>query len=260
MVSTLSTITATDTAQTNADLRIAEGVELLGKYEGSGYKEPHFLARRADGQVIHLPRLLYLILAAVDGRRDFQGISQHVSQEVGRRLNVEQLGFLVEQRLRPLGLLRAGGAAERPAERPDPLLALKFRGALVPERVVNAIAGALQPLFWPPVVVAVLAGLAAVDGWLFFMHGIAQSSRQVIYQPLFLLLVLGLVLLTLGFAARNVALGVDTYGIGSAGLLAAWCGLLANSSFVDTLHWRHLWFVAALIWAGTALRAGYPGR
>jgi O-antigen ligase len=78
--------------------------------------------------------------------------------------------------------------------------------------------------------------------------------------PLGAAVILGLVLLTLGFAARNVALGVDTYGIGSAGLLAAWCGLLANSSFVDTLHWRHLWVVAALIWAGTALRAGYPGR
>jgi O-antigen ligase len=73
-------------------------------------------------------------------------------------------------------------------------------------------------------------------------------------------LLLALVLLTLGFAARNVAAGVDTYGIGSAGLMAAWCGLLANSFFVDTLHWRHLWFVAALIWAGTALRAGYAGR
>ena len=74
------------------------------------------------------------------------------------------------------------------------------------------------------------------------------------------LLIFALMLLTLGFAARNVALGVDTYGIGSAALLAAWCGLLVNSSFVDTLHWRHLWLVAALIWAGTALRAGYPGR
>jgi O-antigen ligase len=74
------------------------------------------------------------------------------------------------------------------------------------------------------------------------------------------LLVFGLMLLTLGFAARNVVFGIDTYGIGSAGLLAAWCGLLANSFFVDTLHWRHLWVVAALIWAGTALRAGYPGR
>jgi O-antigen ligase len=73
-------------------------------------------------------------------------------------------------------------------------------------------------------------------------------------------LVFGLMLLTLGFAARNVAFGIDTYGIGSAGLLAAWCGLLANSFFVDTLHWRHLWLVAALIWAGTALRAAYPGR
>jgi O-antigen ligase len=73
-------------------------------------------------------------------------------------------------------------------------------------------------------------------------------------------LILGLLLLTLGFAVRNVTLGAGTYGIGSAGLLAAWCGLLANSFFVDTLHWRHLWLVAALVWAGTALRAGYPGR
>jgi hypothetical protein len=30
--------------------------------------------------------------------------------------------------------------------------------------------------------------------------------------------------------------------------------------FIDTLHWRHLWLLAALIWAGTALRAGYPSR
>jgi len=75
-----------------------------------------------------------------------------------------------------------------------------------------------------------------------------------------LLVLLALLLLTLMFASRNAILGRDTYGIGSAGLLAAWCGLLANSSFVDTLHWRHLWLVAALIWAGTAVRAGYPGR
>ena len=63
-----------------------------------------------------------------------------------------------------------------------------------------------------------------------------------------LLVVLALLLLTLGFAARNAVLGRDTYGIGSAALLCAWCGLLANSVFVDSLHWRHLWLVAALIW------------
>jgi O-antigen ligase len=70
--------------------------------------------------------------------------------------------------------------------------------------------------------------------------------------PLGLLLVLALLLGTLGFAARNVLHGRDTYGIGSAVLLAAWCGLLVNSAVIDTLHWRHLWIVAALIWAGAA--------
>jgi hypothetical protein len=76
-----------------------------------------------------------------------------------------------------------------------------------------------------------------------------------------LLVVLALMLLTLGFAARNAASGVNCYGIGSAALFAAWCGLLANSLFVDTLHWRHLWLIAALIWAATALRVRnpYPG-
>jgi O-antigen ligase len=53
---------------------------------------------------------------------------------------------------------------------------------------------------------------------------------------------------TLLLAMRNALLGRDTYGVGSAALLGAWCGLLANSAFIDTLHWRHLWLVAALVW------------
>jgi ABC-type xylose transport system permease subunit len=65
------------------------------------------------------------------------------------------------------------------------------------------------------------------------------------------IVLLALMLATLGWAGRNAILGRDTYGIGSAALLGAWCGILANSTFVDTLHWRHLWAVAALIWAAT---------
>jgi O-antigen ligase len=66
------------------------------------------------------------------------------------------------------------------------------------------------------------------------------------------LLWIALLLSTLVLALRNVALGRDTYGIGSAALLGAWCGLIFNSTVVDTLHWRHLWMVVALIWAGAA--------
>ncbi|HEV2771103.1 MAG TPA: O-antigen ligase family protein [Solirubrobacteraceae bacterium] len=62
---------------------------------------------------------------------------------------------------------------------------------------------------------------------------------------------LALVGVTLGLAVSNAFAGRDTFGIGSAALLGAWCGLLVNSAVVDTLHWRHLWVVAALIWAGS---------
>jgi hypothetical protein len=61
---------------------------------------------------------------------------------------------------------------------------------------------------------------------------------------------------TLVVAVRNALAGRETYGIGSAALLGAWCGILANSLVVDTLHWRHVWIVAALIWAGWARRRG----
>jgi len=69
-----------------------------------------------------------------------------------------------------------------------------------------------------------------------------------------LLTLLVLLGLTLGWAMRNATVGRGTYGIGSAALLGAWCGLLVNSFFIDTLHWRHLWIVAALVWAGSMHR------
>jgi O-antigen ligase len=59
-----------------------------------------------------------------------------------------------------------------------------------------------------------------------------------------------LALITLMLAIRNALRGWSTYGIGSATLLGAWTGLLFNSFVIDTLHWRHLWVLAALIWAG----------
>jgi hypothetical protein len=43
--------------------------------------------------------------------------------------------------------------------------------------------------------------------------------------------------------------GAPAFGIGGAPLLGAWAGLIVNSAFIDTLHWRHLWVLAGLVWA-----------
>ena len=65
-----------------------------------------------------------------------------------------------------------------------------------------------------------------------------------------LALIAVLLLTTLVLACGNVIHGRSTFGISSVPLLGLWVGLIANGFFIDTWHWRHLWLVAGLIWAG----------
>jgi putative peptide zinc metalloprotease protein len=49
------------------------------------------------------------------------------------------------------------------------------------------------------VIVAVLAGFIALDVWYFAVHGIGQSLRDLIYQPLLVLLIYGLLIVSIGW-------------------------------------------------------------
>src|SRR3954449_3220269 len=86
-------------------LALADGIELIGEYQDTGFKKPPLLARRADGQVVQLPRLLYLIAeSAADGRDPDAGAAV-VSERYGRTVDAAGVRFLVEGKLRPLGVL-----------------------------------------------------------------------------------------------------------------------------------------------------------
>ena len=177
--------------------RLAEGIELIGQFEDSGFKDPPYIARRSDGQVIQLPQLLYVVAEQVDGQRDYDQVADRVTQAFERQLGGDDVRFLVDEKLRPLGVLAAPDGSSPKVEKVDPLLALKFKTKVVPERFVQVITTIFRPLFFPPVVIAAIAGLLALDVWLFFMHGISQSIRATIYQPaLLLVLLLGVVVAT----------------------------------------------------------------
>jgi putative peptide zinc metalloprotease protein len=172
--------------------RLADGVELLGEYAGSGFREPPGLARRADGCVLQLSRMAYLVAAAVDGRRGMAEIAERVSEECGRRLASRDVEFLLERKLAPAGVVAADGPAEVPPGGPAPL-ALTAKTGVVPPPVVGAVSACFRPLFRPGVVGAVLAWLVALDAWILFEHGVARSAAQLVHRPILVLAVFGLV-------------------------------------------------------------------
>jgi putative peptide zinc metalloprotease protein len=165
------------------------GTELLGEYLESGFADPVYLARRPDGQVVQLTRLLYLVLCAVDGGADCEEIAAAVSDAYGRRVSAANVMHLVEHKLEPCGLI-AGAVTGADMVARTPLLALRFRAPLVPARIVRVLARVLRPLFFAPVVGASLAGLVWFDWWLVH-HGLSRASVEVLTRPALMLLVLG---------------------------------------------------------------------
>jgi putative peptide zinc metalloprotease protein len=183
--------------------RLADGVELLGEYKDSGYTNPPSLVRRADGQVIQLSKLLYLVARGMDGRRGPVGIADQISDDLGRALSPGQVCYLIVAKLAPLGIVAGqraprGQAADAPPPAAPSLLALRARGTLLPARAANAVGSALRPLFRWPVIAAVIAAVAATDCWVFFVHGLGGAFGQLLNNPVDLLLV---ALLTIASAA-----------------------------------------------------------
>ena len=138
-----------------------------------------------------MSRLLYLVACRIDGSRDPAAIAELVSGDLGRSLTADQVRHLITAKLAPLSVVAAEGAPATPP-RANPLLALRARGTLLPERAVNAAGTLLRPLFRPPVVAAVIVSVLAVDYWLFAVHGLGGGLRQVLRDPADLLIVLGL--------------------------------------------------------------------
>jgi hypothetical protein len=85
--------------------RLADGVELLGEYQGSGYAQPPSLVRRPDGQVIQMSRLLYQVTCRIDGSRDPGAIADLVSEDLGLSLNGDQVRHLITSKLCVIPLL-----------------------------------------------------------------------------------------------------------------------------------------------------------
>jgi putative peptide zinc metalloprotease protein len=189
--------------------RLAEGTELVGEFQDSAFDQPKFLVQRADGQVMQLPALLYRVVGSLDGRTSDQ-IAAALTRETGQELTGEQVSFLIEERLRPVGVIasaRTGNDdaadAAKPLVRSDPLLALRYRAGVIPAELAYRIAGVFQPFFARPAWIALLTAFVAVDAWILtsgnLLHQATAGIQSLVRTPALVLLVLVLTIVSGAF-------------------------------------------------------------
>ncbi|MET7909466.1 hypothetical protein [Streptomyces avermitilis] len=214
--------------------RLSAGLKLHGEYQGSGFTEPKYIARRGDGQVVQLSRLLHLVASSVDGSRDIETIAHRVSGRFGREVSADNVRYLIEQKLDPLGVTVPEGREEEEisAPRSDLLLALKGHRVIFNERRVATIAGALAWLHRPVVVLAVLAGIAVLDVWLFAFFGAITPVLEVLDQPVLLLVVFVLTVASLVFHEFGHA-SACRYGGARPGCIGCGLFLIWPSMYTD---------------------------
>jgi putative peptide zinc metalloprotease protein len=214
--------------------RLSAGLRLHGEYQGSGFTEPRYIARRGDGQVVQLTRLLHLVAGAVDGQRDTEGISHHVSGLYGREVSADNVSFLIDKKLIPLGVIVPWGQEddEVDAPRSDLLLALKAHRVLFNERRTNRIAGSLAWLHRKPVVALVLTAAVVMDVWLFGFYGAITPVLGVLDQPVLMLAVFALTVASLVFHEFGHA-SACRYGGARPGCIGCGLYLIWPSMYTD---------------------------
>ncbi|HWI03490.1 MAG TPA: hypothetical protein VNT52_06615 [Acidimicrobiales bacterium] len=170
--------------------------------------------------------LLHQLAATLDHRHDLEWVASRLSAQLRRPISAASVAYLIDSKLRPLGVLSDSvpAAGQRP---PTPeLLGLTLHAGVVPAPVVRAFTTLLRPLFYPPVVILALALLVNADAWLFRSGRIGAGLREVFSEPALMLFVLALTLVAgafheLGHATASRYAGAEP-GVIGAGIYLLW--------------------------------------
>ena len=167
----------------------------------SAFEDPPWLIDRFGEGYVQVTELLYRIAEALDGKRTLAEIAEHVSQATGRSVtadNVRQLVLVqfVQKGLVPLAdgrLAGGGGTAHRS------LLQLNMRVRAFDGQAIDPLVRVLRWLYWPPILVIGVCASLAVEGWLYFVHGVAAGVHDALYAPALLLVILAATIVSAGF-------------------------------------------------------------
>ncbi len=219
-------------ADASAVPRLARGVVRLGPMAGSGYRVPPRLARRGDGQVVQLTPLVDAVLEAIDGQCDLSLVTDAASEYSGRDLHVDDVHYLIEHKLRPLGLVCGPDGSEPVVAKVNPLLGLRGRIAVTRPDRTRALTRPFLWLFRPTVVALVTAAFTVFSAWVLLDRGLDTAIAESLREPGTVLVLIGLVLASAAFHEIGHA-AACRYGGAEPGVMGAALYLVWPAFYTD---------------------------
>jgi putative peptide zinc metalloprotease protein len=176
--------------------KLIPGIEIIGKAQNSGYKNPLYLIRTSDGKYIQLTRLLFNTVSALQTEKNLKGVATKITRIEKKLVDKNAVSYLIKEKLEPLGIIQQNSDTHLQKVRtPDMLLGLRFPFTIFSEKTVNAIAGLFRPLFDVPLFFALCYAACILNVWLYFYHGLLQAIHQTLYSPVLILFLIVLELL-----------------------------------------------------------------
>jgi putative peptide zinc metalloprotease protein len=158
----------------------------------SGFKDRQYLIQR-EGRFIQLTELLYRVVERANGERTVEEIAAGVTESTDWLVSADNVRYLIQTKLIPLGLIMpvdGGAIVSRGDHRVRSALQVKAPINVLGARAIDPVARVLQVLFAPLALVPVVLIAATAFGWLFLVHGVADSVRAALYTPGGILIVL----------------------------------------------------------------------
>lgn len=175
---------------------LTPNVQLVGEMQETGFKDRQWLIQR-DGRFIQLTELLYRVMEQANGDRTLEEIAAGTTESTDWIVTADNVRQLIQTKLIPLGLIAPVDSTvvePRKSEQARSPLDLGMRMTMIGPRLISPFTKLFQVLFAPPVLIPVLIAIATAHGWLYFVHGVAESFRDVLYTPGGLLIVIAVTL------------------------------------------------------------------
>jgi putative peptide zinc metalloprotease protein len=211
----------------------APKLNFAGQMKDGAFEGKQYLVER-DGQFIQLSELLLLTLAHVDGKRSIDEIAKAVSAKAFRQVTPDNVRALLAK-LVPLGLVAGADGTLLPSAREQAArspMQVQLKMAVIPPSVTNAITGLFRILYFPPILVLVLAAALAAHAWLYLIHGVGKSVHDVLYSPGLILILFVAFVLSAAFHEIGHGAGLR-YGGGTVRAMGAGLYLVYPVFYTD---------------------------